>query len=198
MTDISSAQAALIAAGVSLLAAAGAICLGIINFRLARSIKQAEVRIRINQQYDRLIEFRTSHPEVLKLSGLWTSSSLTKIYKQSSCDDLQWAIYYSYVELCLSFCNSALNGLKRGLYDQEAFEDHFKRLVRLVLTENEPFVSELINQKGFVPRSVLEFFRAEKEAGWNWKEEHKRMVRLNSAERVHAPNSPLSGLSSDR
>jgi hypothetical protein len=91
---------------------------------LARSLSQrtqhGAAHAQINERYDRLMQSRADHPEVLAQGCRWTDSDFTRIYGQTQEGDRSLVLYYTHVELILGFCNAVEYAFRRGLLDAVA------------------------------------------------------------------------------
>jgi hypothetical protein len=154
--------------------------LAFLVYSLSKQTNRAQIDKAITGSYGLLIEFRASHPEVLKLSRTWDSNRFTTIYTQSSQRDTQWVHYYTYAELCLSFANNVLYAWRSHLLDRSSYERHYQPLIKLLLTENEPFVSSALPESDYISSYIREFRQEQQAKGWNWHERHLRLAQSNS------------------
>ena len=120
---------------------------------------------------DRLVDFRTSHPEVLALSRTWSEAAFGTLYRQESEADRGWALYYNYAELCCGFCNAVLYGRRIGLLDRHAYDRQYKSLVKLLLTEHYPYIRSVFHGKYLSPQ-IIDFVRGMEKEGWDWSAMH--------------------------
>jgi hypothetical protein len=88
------------------------------NKQSQRNLMQQEIIAR----YDKMVDYRMQYPEVLTLAKQWNSNCFTLIYDQKTKEDKAWAIYYGYVELLISYCNSVLYATKKKLIDRDLFK----------------------------------------------------------------------------
>jgi len=79
----------------------------------------------IEDVYDKMVNYRAEHPEVMKLCYRWNNDSFDAIYRQRNAEEVQWVTYYNYVELVSGFLNAVLYGRKIKLLDQHAYEGHY-------------------------------------------------------------------------
>ncbi|MCP4590352.1 MAG: hypothetical protein GY842_06395, partial [bacterium] len=129
---------------VSILGAVASATFAFLTLSLNKQVRRAEAHRGINSLYDKLMDYRTSNPKVLGLSRGWRREYFTSIYEQKTGQDREWAIYYTYVELCLGFCNVVLYNWHQRLLDRQAYEDHFKPLIKLIMTEHHPILRDLL------------------------------------------------------
>ena len=159
---------AIIGASVALLAALASLIVGLINWRHNRQAFSAAVESRIEDLYDRLMDYRLKHPEVLKLSRKWTPDCILKIYSQATDEERSWAIYIGYVELCISYCNAVLIGRRRGRLATDIYRMQHEPLMKLLLTEHYPAIRQLTREGGFVSSGIARFMQDSNKQGWDW------------------------------
>jgi hypothetical protein len=94
-------------------------------FSSTRQSQRAELHREIGHLYDKAMDFRAEHPEVLRLSRHWDVNRFSAIYGQECDKDRQWVIYNTYLECCLDFCNSVIFGHELGLLDKNAYDKHY-------------------------------------------------------------------------
>jgi hypothetical protein len=157
---------------VSVLGAVSSGVFALASLLLTRRMQRAETHREISALYDRLMEVRLANPDVLELSRRWTRDNLDRIYNQRSAEDREWARYYSYVELCLGFCNAVLYARSRGLLTQDAYLGQYEPLVRLLLTEHYPIVRDLLDKGGKYLSAQIQNLWRELESRWDWEAEH--------------------------
>jgi hypothetical protein len=145
--------------------------IGYLVYLSNRQVQRAEMQREIGHLYDKLMDFREQHPEVLALSRGWGETCFGAIYRQKSAKDKQWAIYYTYVELCISFCNTVIYGHKLGFLNKVSYQQHYKLLVKLLLAEHYPFITSILNGKYLSPH-IQDFLNEGEKDGWNWKVMH--------------------------
>lgn len=167
-----------IAAGVALLAAVISLWIGLINWRQSRRSYMATRETRIEELYDRLMDYRLKHPEVLRLSRLWQPECLTKIYSQASEEEKLWTYYFGYVELCTSFCNATLQAQRRGEIDDDVHRVQYEPLMRLLITEHFPVIRQLTKEAKFTSGAISEFVATTRKRGWNWELEYDNIDKV--------------------
>jgi len=148
--------------------------IGYLVFLSNRQAQRAEMQREIGHLYDKLMDFRERHPEVMALSRNWEETCFSAIYRQKSTKDKQWAIYYTYVELCISFCNTVIYAHKLGFLNEVSYEQHYRLLVKLLLTEHYPFLSSILNGKYLSPH-IEGFLKEGEKDGWNWRVMHQEL-----------------------
>ncbi len=158
---------AIIGATVAVIGAIVSVTFGLIA---VRSQAQKEV----GDLYDQMVKFRTEHPEVLRLSRHWTHDCWPKIYSQSDAGDAEWVTYYSFVELCLGYCNTVL--FSRGRMSRASYRNHHKPLVKLLLTEHNPIIEDLLLEQEYISPSVKDFREEMERGGWNWQEQYDKLA----------------------
>ncbi len=136
----------------------------------------AQTEREVSGLYDQLIRLRVAHPEVLPLSRKWVSGAFTSVYGQGCEPDEQMVIYYSYVELCISYCNAVLVARKGRRLNRSSYLHHHQPLVKLTLVEHYPIIEELSQEGKFISILIREFRDELTATGWNWREEHRKLA----------------------
>jgi hypothetical protein len=150
--------------------------IGYLVYLSNKQAQRAETQREISHLYEKLMDFRVEYPEVLMLSRIWKMACFRTIYRQKSKKDRQWAIYYTYAELCMSFCNTVIYGEKLGFLNKVSYQQHYKLLVKLILTEHYPFVTSVLNGKYLSPH-IQDFLKEGEKDGWNWQDMHQELSR---------------------
>jgi hypothetical protein len=148
---------------------------GYLAFSLSKQNQRSSVQRSIEDLYEHLMEFRSLHPEVLKLSSQWSVDCFARVYRQSNAGDRQWALYYTYAELSLGFCNSVLYGRKVRALDRAVFNGYYQPLLKMVLTEHYPFLASALDGP-YISRLVRDFVRELEKAGWNWTQRRSALI----------------------
>jgi hypothetical protein len=162
---------------VSVLGAVSSGVFALASLLLTRRMHRAETHREISVLYDRLMEVRLANPEVLALSRRWAREDLDRIYDQRAAEDREWARYYSYVELCLGFCNAVIYARSRNLLTQDAYQGQYEPLVKLLLTEHHPILRDLLERGGkFISAPIKALWHELESAGWNWEIEHAALT----------------------
>lgn len=175
---------ALIGATVAFVAAIASLWVGILNWRQSRRSYGSTVHARIEDLYDRLVDYRLKHPEVFRLSRSWQPACIAKIYSQSDDEEKTWVVYFGYVELCVSFCNATLHARNRGLLDSVIYRDQLEPLVKLLVTEHLPAIKQ-ITDEGFASKTLVQFIAEMRQRGWNWPVRGYWKGQVTSALRTH-------------
>jgi hypothetical protein len=110
--------------------------LALMAYVLNRQSQRASIHRSIGDLYEKLMDFRAAHPEVMALVRKWNDGYFASIYGQNKPKDKQWVIYYTFAELGLGFSNTVLYGRKNKSLDRHAYDNHYKPLIRLLLTEH--------------------------------------------------------------
>jgi hypothetical protein len=76
----------------------------------------------------------------------------------------------------LGFCNAVLGARERGLLEEEVYEGQYKPLVKMVLTENVPFVADVLVTGKYVSRHIRGFWEELEREGWRWEEMHMALA----------------------
>lgn len=138
-------------------------------YSLNRQSQRTAIHRSIGDLYEKLMDFRSDHPEVMSLAGQWNDDCFKSMYSQSSPKDKQWVIYYAFAELVLSFSNTVLYGYKSKALDAYAYENHYKPLIRLLLTEHYPFM-QCVKDGPYLSLLVKRFLTETENEGWDWQE----------------------------
>lgn len=89
-----------------------------------------------------MANLRAEYPEVLAHSIQWGADETAILYGRSENPRRDSIVrYYSYIDLGLEFCNTALSAAAKGWIAPDVFANHYQPLVRHLLSENHPFVS---------------------------------------------------------
>jgi|WetSurMetagenome_2_1015567.scaffolds.fasta_scaffold33070_3 hypothetical protein len=143
----------------------------LLAYSFTKQSQRAEMQREIGHLYDRLVDFRTAHPEVFALSRSWSETAFGGLYRQESEADRSWTLYYNYAELCCGFCNAVLYARRIGQLDRDAYERQYKSLVKLLLTEHYPYIQSVFHGKYLSPQ-IIDFVRKLEKEGWDWSAMH--------------------------
>jgi len=108
----------------------------------------------INKMQDKIFKFRSDHPEILSLGKQWNAENLEKVYRQSNDEDVRWAKYYTFVELCVAYCNTVLYAKNKNLIELLAFFQQYEPIVKLILTEHKQVIDDMVRDN----KSVSDYF----------------------------------------
>ena len=158
---------AIVAAVVSVVGAAVSVIYSVITMR-------AQAQKEVGDLYDQMVKFRVEHPVVLRLSRKWEHGHWKRIYEQPRDTDDNWVAYYCYVELCIGYCNMVLSSRLR--LSRASYLHHHRQLVKLVLTENNPIIEDLLREGKYISEAVKGFRKEMEIEGWNWADEHKKLA----------------------
>ncbi|MCX6841886.1 MAG: hypothetical protein NTX53_06375 [candidate division WOR-3 bacterium] len=167
---------ATIAAVVSIVGAAVAVFASFWNIRHLRLGRQTEAYRTIHESYDRVVQVRIKRPELLALARKWQASRMRGVYEQATTEDREWAVYYTYAELCIGFCNAVLQARGRKLMPHLEFENQWVHLVKLVITEHYPIISDFLGERKFVSSYLSDFVSELRDKGWDWRREHAALL----------------------
>jgi hypothetical protein len=168
-----------------------------LSYSLNRQSQKASTQRSIDGLYDEMIKYRTAHPEVLRLCYRWNKDSFDAVYRQLNAEEIQWVIYYNYVEIVCGFLNAVLHGRKNRLLDHHAYESHYKSLVKLLVTEHYPYF--LVVLKGpYISALIREFIRDLKGEGWDFSEKHKILIGAVFQSELQTPVKARKAQSSGR
>jgi hypothetical protein len=159
--------------------------LAYLSYSLNRQSQRASMQRSIEDIYDKMVDYRAEHPEVMKLCYRWNSDSFNAIYRQRNVKDVQWVNYYNYVELVSGFLNAVLYGRKIRLLDRHAYEGHYEPLVKLLVTENYPYFSSIMDYP-YLSSFIKEFMSDLKNEDWDFTEKHNRLIGAVSQTELQA------------
>src|ERR1700690_1146589 len=77
--------------------------LAYLSYSLNKQSQRASMQRSIEDIYDKMVNYRAEHPEVMKLCYRWNNDSFDAIYRQRNGEEVQWGNYYNYVELVSGF-----------------------------------------------------------------------------------------------
>jgi hypothetical protein len=164
--------------------------LAYLSYSLNRQSQRASMQRSIADLYDRMVKYRAEHPEVMNLADRWNDDRFAAIYRQRNPEEVQWVIYYNYVELVSGFLNAVLYGRKNRLLDQPAYEGHYKPLAKLLVTEHYLYFLSIL-QSPYLSSFIKEFIQALKTEGWDLAEKHKKLLGTASQpESMLPPRQP--------
>lgn len=178
-------NSALVAAGVS---AAISLVIAWIQLRQGLDSQRAQSQLDISTKYDRMVDYRLEHPEVLSLARHWRRECWDAVYDQKSDADRQWAYYYGYIELCVTYCNAVLHSKAKGFLDPDVYEYEHEPLIRLLLVEHYPILSEIARPGGYVTKYLVDHIQRLRKRDWDWENEHRRYMAI-------APEADLTSAS---
>ena len=139
-----------------------------------RSAEYRSLRSTVGGLYDRLVDYRERHPNVLRLSRQWKPECIASVYGQEDEEGREWALYYGYVELVIGYCNNVIIARKE-LISCGIYECYHRRLARLLITENLPCIQDLLGRERYVSALIGDFIQDEEKSGWNWTKENERL-----------------------
>jgi 4-amino-4-deoxy-L-arabinose transferase-like glycosyltransferase len=160
--------------------------LAYLSYTLNRQSQRASMQRSIEDLYDGMIKYRAAHPEVMKLCGRWNNDRFAAVYRQHNAKEVQWVIYYNYVELVSGFVNAVLYGRKNKLLDRHAYEGHYKPLVMLLVTEHYLYFLSIL-QGPYLSSFIKEFIFELKEQGWDLAEKHGKLIGTVSSTESKPP-----------
>ncbi|HQT95257.1 MAG: hypothetical protein B7Z62_08285 [Deltaproteobacteria bacterium 37-65-8] len=164
--------AALVAAGVSALVS---LTVALAQLRQGKASHRSRIQRDISAKYDKMLDYRLQRPEVLTRAHNWGPECFAEIYSRDDDEGRTWAIYYGYVELVIFYCNAVLHARDKGLLDPGGYEYEHEPLIRLLLAEHYPILSEIVRPGGYVTRYLVEHVAELQRQGWDWKAEHQRL-----------------------
>jgi hypothetical protein len=169
--------AALVAAAVS---AVVSFAVAVGQLRQGKVSQRIQAQQEISAKYDKMVEYRLEHPEVLSLALRWRPECWDAVYNQRSDEDRGWALYYGYVELCVNYSNAVLHARSKGLLDTDVYNNEHERLIRLLLAEHFPMLSTIVRPDGYVTLYLVQHVEQLRRGGWDWKAEHQGLTKSDS------------------
>jgi hypothetical protein len=157
---------------VAVLGAITAILVGVITLYQRKASRQKQSAIEASNSYNAMMALRIQHPEVLPLSKKWKKNYFQKIYSEDESEYTKWVIYYSYVELCIDYCSNVLLAREQKHMDKIRFEKHHKPLVKLLITEHFPIISQMAKEKKYTSPIISDFIEELRKTGWDWEKEY--------------------------
>lgn len=179
MNPSSEVLAALVASGAAVLSA----IFSLFSFYQSRKNQKTSTYNKINETYNKIITFRIEHPEVLSLSRKWNPGIMPRIYEQNNEEDKQWVVYYTFVEMCNEYCNEVLIGWIDCLLDDESFFNQYEPLVRLLQTEHNLLVNDLLRESHYISKLIKDYRQLMQEKGlWCWDDKFKDVTKITANE----------------
>ncbi|GAB4275373.1 MAG: hypothetical protein Kow0056_04820 [Coriobacteriia bacterium] len=167
---------ATVAAAVSVASAFVAGALGIWTALQARRAEQIESYRAIHDLYDKMVEYKFENPSFLVRARDWHRGRMSSVYDESDPEHIEWSQYYTFAELCVGFANAVLQARSRGLIGDKEFDRQWERLVRLVVAEHYPIISEFVDEGPYVSEYLREYLvTTERDRNWNWTRQHERL-----------------------
>ena len=149
------------------------VILGVIAYKLSQQAQRYSAQRSIGDLQTAMANLRASYPEVLALSVKWGAEETGILYGRIASPDRDAVVrYYSYLDLGLEFCNTALSAASKAWIAPDVFAGHYRPLVRHFLAENYPFV-EFALQGPYLSRYVRDELAAAETEGWDWHEKHQ-------------------------
>ncbi len=165
LSAIVAACAALVTAGM-----------GVFAFRLSRASSRYAARRAIGDLASSLAAFRAQYPEVMSVARGWSPESWDVLFAAPTTEETARLVrYYSFVEIGLEFCNTTLGAYAEGNLSREAFDRHYRPLVRLFVTEHWPMISNLL-QNPYLSAYLRDEIAAGRASGWDWASQHQDML----------------------
>jgi len=160
---------------IAISSALSSIIFAYLAYSFSRQTRRASTQQEISNIHNDILKFRAEHPEMLRLCALWKHDCFEAVYRQAGAEDKNWATYYTYCELILRFVNTVLYGIKNRSLDKSIYRGQFMPLIRMLLTENYPFVASIVPYP-HVSSLVKSFVQEQQEQGWNWQEKHRTLL----------------------
>jgi len=98
--------------------------------------------VRMSGEYNKIAGYRLAHPEVLETAAKWRKGNLAKVG-----EDREITKYYSYGELCISFCTVCLHHRRNNSMSMADYENYYSGLMHSLATENRAFFEDVVSEK---------------------------------------------------
>jgi hypothetical protein len=171
-----SAMNAWLATAVAWISLVSSAIIGYLAYSLNRQAQRSQTQQSVGDLYSKLIDYRSAHPEVMPLRRQWEPRCFDALYHSTSDQDRQWILYYTYAEVCISFCNAVLSARQSHLLNRHAYEGQYKPLVKLLMTEHAPFVASLLSSGKYISVYMQAFYQELINEGWDWDKMHAELV----------------------
>ncbi|MCK4761182.1 MAG: hypothetical protein KAW12_03215 [Candidatus Aminicenantes bacterium] len=149
-----------------------------LSFAQSRKDREDAAFKQVNNLYKKIKGFQTEHPKVSSLSGKWQPDIIHRVYNQSSEKDKQWAKYYTFVELCIGYCNTVLHARKRKLIDKNSYINQHEPFIKQLLRKHRLIIDDMVRKEKYISDYIKDFRQNLIEnKSWNRRTEHEEMVR---------------------
>jgi type II secretory pathway pseudopilin PulG len=145
-------------------------------YSLSKQAQRSQIQQSISDLYNKMTDYRSAHPEVMALSRRWEPRYFETLYHAVSDEDRAWILYYTYAEWCISFCNAVLSARRSHLLNQHVYEGQYKPLVKLLMTENEPFIASVLSPGKYISAYMKDFRLEMEKEGWDWDQMHNELA----------------------
>lgn len=160
-----------------ILTALVALLIGALTLNHERGVLRSKVAERIAELYDQVVRYKIEYPFVFRISREWNNGYQPRIYAQESDEDKKIAVYYSFAELCLGYCNEVLKARQRHLLPETNYDNHYKPLIKLLLTENYPFFHDCLREGDYISSYLKKFHQTMTSEGWDWYKQHQVLTQ---------------------
>jgi len=151
--------------------------IGFLAYSLNRQAQRWQTQQSMDGLYSKLMDYRSAHPQVMPLSRQWEPRCFETLYHPETEEDKRWVLYYTYAEMCISFCNAVLSARRSRLVNRHAYEGQYKPLIKLLLTEHAPLIADLLHSGKYISAYMKEFYQELEREGWNWAKMHAELAR---------------------
>ena len=146
-----------------------------------RKSTNADSFVQISAEYSKVVTYRLEHPEVLETGAKWQKGDLGKIGT-----DRDITRYYSYGELCISFCTICLHHRKSNSISKADSDSYYSGLMDSVASENRVFFEDMVNERGCAEEFKRWFLQWKKRANAWTKRPNGDVIWSLSLGRRHA------------
>lgn len=159
-----------------LLGAAATVVLGIVAFGLSRRASRYSAQRAIGDLANTMAHMRSDHPEIMAIGRHWKASDMAILYGRRASPEASAIVrYYSYVDVGLEFCNTALAARDEGHIPAHVFDRHYRRLIRLFFAENWPYISQT-RASQYVSQYVKDELAVAENEGLTWATLHEELA----------------------
>ena len=128
-----------------------------LSFVQSRKDRKDAAEKQVNNLYKKIIDYQTERPEISSLSGKWKPDIIDRVYNQSSEKDKQWAIYYTFVELCIGYCNTALHAWNRKFLDKNSYKNRHEPFIEALLREHHLIIDDMVRLDKYISSYIKDF-----------------------------------------
>ena len=128
-----------------------------LSFVQSRQDQKTAAEKQVNNLSKKIIDYQTEHPGITSLSGKWKPDIIDRVYNQSSEKDKQWAIYYTFVELCIGCCNTVLHAWNRKLLDKNSFINQHEPFIKQLFRKHRLIIDDMVRREKYISNYIKDF-----------------------------------------
>lgn len=161
--------------------AASTAILGAVAFWFTRHTQRYQVQRTVGDLQSSMAHFRAQYPEIVRYHSGWTPEYFGVLQGRTVDPDADTIVrYYSYIDIGLEYCNTALSAWDQRLISKDAFTKHYRPLIRYFVAENYPFLQSTMDGPYLSPYIRDEIIAATRE-GWDWEMRHELLAESPTA-----------------